>query len=67
VTSRQQEALDALASGEGPLLLNLEQEADELTDHRDQYPEIVEQLRELARQRMAAINETTVPLWKPSP
>ena len=32
VTSRQQEALDALASGEGPLLLNLEQEADELTE-----------------------------------
>ena len=65
-TKLQQEALAELAQGQGELLMNIEQEADELTDCSADQPELVEQLRRLATRRLSEMNEMTVPLWKPT-
>ena len=46
----------------GPVLFNLGEESDEMTDLSSKYPEKVQEMQQLARKRLANINKNILPL-----
>lgn len=63
----QRKALKSLANGQGPVLFNLEEDPDELSDCSTDRPDIVKQLSEIATRKLAETTEVMIPLWQPGP
>jgi len=54
--------LAVIAKGKGPILYNLAQEANELTDLSAKYPEKVKEMQALAEKRLADIKRNVIPI-----
>ena len=63
----QSESLKNLAHGQGPVLFNLEEHSDELSDCSADRPDIVKQLSALATRMLAETRKDVIPLWQPDP
>ncbi len=63
----QSKALKALANSNGPVLFNLSDHPDELSDCSAEKPDVVKQLSELAIRKLAETKEVMIPLWQPGP
>jgi hypothetical protein len=63
----QSKALKSLANSNGPVLFNLSDHPDELSDCSAEKPDIVKQLSELAIRKLAETKEVMIPLWQPGP
>ena len=56
------ERLTVLRKGKGPVLFNLADEPNEMTDLSATYPEKVREMRALAEKRLADIKRNVIPL-----
>jgi len=64
LTPKQKAALERLAQGQGPLLIDLENDVDELIDLSAQQPERVSEMQKIARKRQAQATANVIPLWE---
>jgi arylsulfatase A len=64
LSTNQQSSLAKLATGQGPLLFDLENDVDELIDLSHAQPDRIHAMHQLAKERQAEATTNIIPLWQ---